>query len=54
MTLRRVRELSGKGLRPSLSSLALFWDRIGDTVYYTFDDHPPVSCHRCAATTQPL
>lgn len=41
---------NGKGIRhvkfsPS-KNIALLWERIGDTIFYTFDDHSPVRFHR--------
>lgn len=44
---------NGNGIRhakfsPS-KSIAIVWEKIGDTIYVTFDDHAPVRYHRAIA-----
>lgn len=40
----------GKGIRHAKyahsKSVAILWEKIGDTIYITFDDHAPVKYHR--------
>lgn len=41
---------NGTGIRHAKFSpsknIAILWERIGDTIFYTFDDHSPVRFHR--------
>jgi hypothetical protein len=41
---------NGKGIRHAKYSpsknIAILWEKIGDTIYFTFDDHAPVRFHR--------
>jgi hypothetical protein len=44
---------NGNGIRhakfaPS-KSIAVAWEKIGDTIYITFDDHAPIRYHRAIA-----
>jgi hypothetical protein len=44
---------NGNGIRhakfaPS-KSIAVVWEKIGDTIYVTFDDHAPIRYHRAIA-----
>jgi len=41
---------NGKGIRHAKYSpsknIAILWEKIGNTIYFTFDDHAPVRFHR--------